>query len=68
MTSQYEQYRYRSKHPKINYTTAKDAARAIQETNRSNRQSHNHYEHSRSRLEVYYDVNTGFFHIGHSKH
>jgi hypothetical protein len=55
---------YREAHPKIRYSSAKEAARALQEQNRRNNNS-SQYSHTRSRLEVYYDYGDRCYYLGH---
>lgn len=59
------QLKWRSEHPKIAYGTAKEAARALQETKHSNKGTR--YEAANHYLSVYYDGDHNCFHIGHHK-
>ena len=54
---------YRSYNPKIPYDTAKEAARALNETRRRNKGTR--YERSNYRLQVYYNGDDGLYYIGH---
>ena len=57
----YEEYRI--DHPKIPYSTAKEAARALNETRRRNKGTT--YEKSNYRLIVYYNGDDKKYYIGH---
>ena len=57
---------YRIWHPKIDYKTAKEAAKALKNMRRYNKGTH--WEASNYRFNVYYDADTNFFHIGHLTH
>ena len=54
---------YRANHPKISYNTAKEAARALNETRRSNKGTN--YEGSNCRLNIFYDGDDRHYYIGH---
>ena len=56
---------WRKEHPKAAYETAKEAARALQETKRRNKGTR--YEAANHNLSVYYDGDHNCFHIGHQK-
>ena len=57
---------YREMHPKIRYSSAREAARALQVIKRNDNISNNHYSNSRSRLHCYYDCDDGCYYLGHT--
>ena len=56
---------YRETHPKTQYSTAREAAKALQHLKRANIGSER--EPANDRLEAYYDCNDGCYYLGHLK-
>ena len=53
-------------HPKICYSTAKEAGKVLQVLKQKNRQDGREKEKTLKRLQVYFDADTHSFHIGHA--
>jgi hypothetical protein len=58
---------YRLFRPKIEYQTAREAATALKELEKYNREAQNNYSNARSKLMVYYNRDLHCYQLGHCR-